>query len=310
MVRVITLFIVLLCLFLIIQATTGCSGGLAGLNPPANETGDTSLYGNDETPDDATATDNSDDSDETAYVFDPFIADAENMICIVDRADIVVQDKPDESEHTIPPTQVTADQRFPSKDPSEIEKGLCGTKADITNSSDIQISEIQIQPCGITVPVEYPQHEICNAVSDVESSFDPGLIGSMYGMCELQYEYRRLSVPQYIFRTDGSHLTRHEALHECMRLMSCDNGILKNIQYSVAHLMENASSPLVPADVIIKVKLIEENYYTQISDMGNMANAALVLNQAGLELDEDIPAYNQEVVDLIFATIEEECSEE
>jgi hypothetical protein len=155
------------------------------------------------------------------------------------------------------------------------------------------------------VPLHNP-HPSCSVTSDINATY-MNVPAKDFGICALRLDDEYISVPYFVYRNNGQELSRYEILRTCVERLSCALGTFRSTGIG---LIEAATeSDPVSDDITFLVLRAVDNYIVEASDLGNLTNAALVLEDVGLPVDDDIVSHNQHHMDTVITFIEDNCVE-
>ena len=293
------LLFVVACTLLALYATTGCSGGLDAMQ--LQNLGSEALN-IDDSPDDDTGVDAEDVGSQTDPNSTVTVSIHENLIC----TDEEVEDADSETQEQVDPPRLTTGGNIElTRDPVS----LCGRHISPTQTLSTHEPVFPFQTvvfCDNTqVPLNNP-HLSCSAISDISYSYTNIPVND-FGVCILKLDDQVASALLFVYRNNGVELTRHEILRTCVERMSCLMGVFRS---AVIPLIEAANeSTITSSDITFTVLRTVDNYVVEASDMGNLANAVLVLDDVELPIDDDIVSHNQHHVDTVITFIEDNCVE-
>jgi hypothetical protein len=282
---------VMACALLALFISAGCSGGIDQLALQNLESGAINTCGDLE----CTTEDPADDSDGVA---DGVSASAyENLICTEEETG------PTDNGQSAPFRQ-TAAGNIAFTTPS-----LCGRPVYPPVQLATHEPVLPFNPvvfCGDQeVPLNNP-HSSCSATPDISSGYI-NIPTQDFGVCALKIDDKIISTPFFIYRNNGVELTRYEILRTCVEQMSCTLGTFRS---AAIPLIEEANeSPIISSDITFMVLRTVNGLIVEASDMGNLANATLLLDEVGLPIDDDIVNHNQHHIDEVITFIEDNCVE-
>lgn len=160
--------------------------------------------------------------------------------------------------------------------------------------------------CGDTeIPLNNP-YSSCGATSDISSHYI-NIPTQDFGVCVLRIDDKIVSTPFFVYRDNGPELTRHEILRTCVERFSCTPGTFRST--AIPLIEEATESAIESGDITFTVLRAVDSIIVEASDMGNLANAALVLEDVGLPVDDDIVSHNNSLMDAVITFIEDHCVE-
>jgi len=172
----------------------------------------------------------------------------------------------------------------------------------IQPNDDSDEEEVYDSSCDVSQVASSGQHDQCCDMDEFGFNYTDNASRPHYGICELQYDGDPISKKQYIYRTDKAKPTRHDILRKCVISMSCYEGILGTvISGSVI------GNDISPKDVNIHIELYISDSLYEESEMGNVKNAGLILEDMGMPVDSDIIDHTVTYMDQYFSFMKDEC---
>jgi len=153
------------------------------------------------------------------------------------------------------------------------------------------------------VPMDNP-HPSCSFSSDIVSTY-VNVPTTDFGICVLKLEDQEISTPYFVYHNNDQELSHYEILRTCLERFSCEMGTFRSAGIGLIEAA-NISEP-ANDDITIIVLRAKDNYVIEATDMGNLANAALVLENANIPLAGDVLDHNESLVGSVLDFIEENC---
>lgn len=126
-----------------------------------------------------------------------------------------------------------------------------------------------------------------------------------YGICQLIHDSKPISKKQFIYKPNNATIDRHEALYECVIMMSCYEGLWGTDIQKLIDEVEDGGLSSNNIEIFVQTYVNNELY--EESDMGNISNAAKILAFEKMPIDDEIISHTKEYMDDYIDAIESEC---